>query len=221
MIRQYLGLGLTSGVDFKFYSGLESLYIELIPPIPCGLQGGVGITNRTIGQVEGIFPGLMNTGGKKIVFIGNGASTVPLYFADAVHSVIINDAFPIKPLYDDLREIKRFSLQNNSPFPFLPIFESLERLLEGIRNGRLRKITHIFGTGNPPSAMGEADIIVNCHGPPISTLNEQLSLLDPGGSLFLNLQPYRGERLPHLDPNSYDITPLGNYIAYRITRRQS
>jgi hypothetical protein len=38
-----------------------------------------------------------------------------------------------------------------------------------------------------------SSLVINCHGPPISRLDEQLSILDPGGELYFNIQKYKGD----------------------------
>lgn len=177
-------------------------------------MGGTGIIGRWLEEIEQYLPGVakrIETETGKIVFAGNGTSLVPDIVAQRYklghcsRPPVIVDTIDYRLLLDDLGKLEQEAEVRRLPFVFFREAFNIERLLALEAASHLAIVRYKIGSGVPPNALKGASLVVNCNGPPLSTLEEQLAMLAPGGALYFNLQSYKGETNANLQ------VPDGNY----------
>lgn len=168
--------------------------------------GGIGITDRHIEEIELSIPGTIkqleehnhdsyNSKGK-IAFLGNGLSIAPLSIASAKKPPIIVDVFDYAQLQYDLEEITSGFKKHHMPNIFFEELSAIHAINTGISQNKIKSVRHIFGTTPVPRMLCDIALAINCHGPPATTLYEQLEILAPGGRLHYALQHYNREPFP-------------------------
>lgn len=188
--------------------------------------GGLGLTARSLDEVEEEIPtstkALEHASGR-VIFIGNGLSDAPLFLAEKFHGgkidspPIIVDMFDYEKLYEDLAEISRRISDMMVPLPF-PLEENsvkLGNLIKALRQGDLIAVNYCVGSNSPPEILQGASMIINCHGPATASIEDQLSLLAPGGSLYTTYHNYSPEGGAY---QKRSIIKKGKTIAAVITK---
>jgi hypothetical protein len=156
--------------------------------------GGFGITTRNLLELETVIPGitqeLLSEKGR-IVFIGNGLSTAPVEILQKMDpntapEIVLVDLFEYSALYQDLLRLRNLFQENGIPWPgdLDDYLAKATALVGPITRGKVKTIRYVFGDGNPPEQIREADLMVNSYGPPKSTMCEQIHCLKRGGRLF-------------------------------------
>ncbi len=167
--------------------------LPLIRATKEGVLGGCGVTARTIESTEEIMPGIqdrldMERG--KIVFPGNGLSNVPLIISGKYDERIVKappvivDILDYQLLEQELSRVK--SELDTAGLGYL-LTEHLDKLgaLNGAhRAGKLLTVNYFFGKEAVPKELTNANLVVNCMGPPLTSISEQLFLLAPNGELY-------------------------------------
>lgn len=177
-----------------FYFEYSSEYgLNLYPKNPDNVPvGGRGVTRRNWQQLESNFDQTLNeriSVADSIIFFGNGLSLVPLD---------IKQRFPEKrvSIVDmvDFSELANFYLNNSDlinsvikSYPeyasdLLSFFKNALELVEAEKRGEIRIFHHSLGASHID--MGMYDLGINCYGPPIDTLDEQLMSIAPNGSIL-------------------------------------
>ncbi len=164
--------------------------------------GGRGVTSRSLSEVESELPGItkrLETKVGKVVFIGNGLSDAPLFLSsryergETMYPPFIADALDYRQLMAELLSIEGGLKARGIRSPFYEETSNLRRLLSAVDSGTLVPVNYRFGLGHIPCEIRKASLVVNCHGPPISTLAEQLALIAPAGELYVHLKSYMKE----------------------------
>jgi hypothetical protein len=174
--------------------------------------GGAGVTDRGIDELAQQLPGVKEDLGSvagKVVFLGNGLSDVPLivsqrYARGSVKtSPVVVDLFLNSDLKNDLERVVEESKKRGIEIPrSLENYYRKVRLLDvEIQEGNLANVQYHVGSGNVPSELTNADLIINSNGPDVTSIHEQLSMLAVGGLLYVSY-PIEGN---HID---FEITPL-------------
>jgi hypothetical protein len=166
--------------------------------VPESKIGGIGTTGRTREELEELIPGIsgrLDTETGKIVFLGNGFSEVPVDLAKKFERGEISeppavvDIIDYKLLARDLNHLKREF--ENKGLSFIPelqkILDSLNTMVEQIDKNNLIAVRYQFGSGTPPASLKGAHLGINTFGPPKSTLDEQMQLMDfeHGAELYI------------------------------------
>jgi hypothetical protein len=194
--------------------------------------GGIGITKRLTAEIDSHLPGLskrLERERGKIVFIGNGVSISPTGIARKYakkqidEKPIIVDVFDYFDILDDLNEVNRRFFDSGKESPVHTELISLTELVYQIRKGNLEAVRYFFGSGEEkvPETLKDSSLVINCNGPPITTLDEQLTMLKIGGELYANLQPYHGENKYPIVGQDYKLTKNdGSYPGFIIRREK-
>jgi hypothetical protein len=162
--------------------------------LPYEFIGGFGITWRTIAELEEDLPTITESLLKergKIVFLGNGFSDVPLLVAKRYQAGLVKvppvvvDIFDYNLVLEDFEIIKDGFLSKNisSPRPMAECHAKVSRLVKAANQGDLQLIRYYVGSGNVPDQIKEASLLINCFGPNIRSIKEQLSMLGKDGEL--------------------------------------
>jgi hypothetical protein len=216
---------LKSGLFFNYESASRSLHFAANKE----RLGGKGITDRYLDEIDGILPGIKKRVFQeegKIVIPGNGLSDVPCLLAERyqrgkLHErPVILDVFSYPTLLHDLNEINHVFEVNALLPPAQSDVRSLTPIVEYIHSGDLIALQYYFGSGKVPSEAKQANLVINCHGPRLETLDEQLALLAPGGELYCNLQSYNNEHIPDV-PSGYQLREnnIGKFKGFIIKRQ--
>lgn len=196
--------------------------------------GGIGVTSRGPEELEKEIPWAneilsLETG--KIAFLGNGFSSVPLIYAKKYeegklsHPPIILDCFDYTLAREDFISFKIHCEQYDLPLDprYARCFDNLFELCSEIQNKNLIPVNYFFGQNDVPRILEGTELAVNCHGPPASSLDEQLSILRVGGELCTNNWLTK-DIIKTIEPNFliYDIKDwrTGTIMA-NIIRRQA
>jgi len=155
--------------------------------------GGIGITARTIEEIEKEIPGITSrlySEKGKVAFIGNGFSNVPVEYSLKHDSrledtPIIVDMFDYEKAYMDLKRLSVEIAHTDIDKKFINHnLICAKEIFKAIQREYIRSVTYFFGDKKPPSVLKNCSLVVNCFGPPISTLDEQLDMLMVGGKLY-------------------------------------
>jgi hypothetical protein len=183
------------------------------------LIGGYGMTRRTLESIGNILPGVkdqIQTVRGKIVFLGNGFSLAPLEALEHAGSnkpeIVVADAVDYRQLQYDLARLKAAFDAGLVEPPSL-LLDTLERcnlLLDAQAAGSIKLVQHTVGGDTPlPQAMQGAQLAVNVYGPPMSTVDQQLECLSPGGKLYTT-----GAFIP-VQGVSAHLTPIRDNVGIR------
>ncbi len=190
--------------------------------------GGLGITTRSIEEINRLMPyvadELLQEKGK-ILFLGNGLSCAPLSVAEnnPTATIIINDIFDYILIQQDLHNISKGLRHNELIDIFAAERHAVKAINAYIRTGQIHCCNYQFGKNNLPEELLDARLAINCHGPPFSTLDEQLQTLTIGGKLFRTRQQYNEESYPTLDSQKFHTRHFESFdrtYGYCITRLQ-
>jgi len=166
--------------------------------------GGLAITSRSIWELVEIMPELLSCIlnkaqiGGKIVFVGNGLSTAPLELLECLNKrkaeipeIVLVDVFDYSTLLRDLRNLEQQFIHAEHEFPkdLEELLSKCQELSNAIRERQIKAIKYIVGSGNPPEELNNADLIVNCFGPPPHTTKELMQCLKVGGELHITGKP--------------------------------
>lgn len=200
-----------SGIRINTHVNKGYFTVSVFPPVPQivpediehmeeGMYiGGVGITNRTLPQIDKEIPGidqriLDETG--KIIVLGNGFSNLPILLAYRFAEgrlktpTVLVDLFNYSLTLEDLSRLRERILSSGLPIPRnLPVYIStLSRICAQIDAGNLVAEEYYIGSGNPPQSIKNADLAINCFGPSRLSILEQISLLGKTGELYTTSQ---------------------------------
>jgi hypothetical protein len=199
---------------------------------------GSGMTSRTLEKLRTDFPDavlehLVKNDGTTI-FLGNGTSLVPLEVSwkQADSGAIQNQKIAIDQvnlplLLEDLTEIES-QLRARG---FLHTFDI------GTQKDRVQKLVDasndsaqnfsikagLIGEADFSDVEGTGDIVFNCYGPAIKTLEHQLQMVKPGGVLYVTyyVDDFRIEA-EEIGQSAFDmiesITPMKSIV--RVTRKK-
>lgn len=159
--------------------------------------GGLGITHRSLSQIEEILPGVterLSEARGNIVILGNGLSTAPEEIM-ALHdkheikpSITLLDLVDPQELLTDIIELKETFIKNKIPFPetYEQDLDRCALLVALIQTEKVKFVHYFLGDSSPPKEAQEADFILNIHGPNEASQEEQISLLNKGGIFITN-----------------------------------
>lgn len=181
-----------------------------------GRVGGLDMSAFNLKEVERYLPGIgriINEETGKVGFIGNGLSDVPLIVAERYKKrevfkiPVIADMFSFELLHMDMKKMERRYEARGLKFPYEKELGKLARLVEAIEDGYLVAVKYFFGSDALPNTLKNCVLVINRHGPPSSTINEQLQMLSPSGQLYYSSVGYepgelkvpKGFRLYELD----------------------
>jgi hypothetical protein len=155
--------------------------------------GGIGITARTIEEIEKEIPGITSrlySERGKVAFIGNGFSNVPVEYAlrqghKLGEAPIIIDMFDYEKVYVDLKRLSIELAQKDVDRTFIEHnLKCVKEIFKAIQREHIRSVKYFFGDKKLPSVLQNCSLVINCFGPPISTLDEQLDMLMVSGKLY-------------------------------------
>lgn len=185
----------TSGVSIVWHPGMEC-FLTFNPSNSDSLIGGSGITARTGEEVEDLLPGITDSvlrANGKVDILGNGLSTAPLDFLKTAHArgqqlqLTLVDCFDYRLLRHDLTAFQSLLAsygQHEAGLDFQ--LSQCVKLCDALDAGELTALVHKMGSGPLPDQLLGAALVLNCHGPNMSTLDEQLACLAPGGRLYIS-----------------------------------
>lgn len=216
--------------NYRFKSGLRISEHEngfgIFPPLQSRSRmrfvGGIGVTDRDAVQMEMSCPGVnehLYTEQGKIVVLGSGFSSLTTTAADRFMNgglrerPVVVDLFDYAEAAEDLSELRDRCQNEGVPFNFPSVLLQASTNAEAIRVGLLESVTYLVGSGNPPEAIQDADLLVNIEGPSLQTLDEQLSLLAPTGVLLTTNNLLR-RRLPRGFSAKYKQNHAGRLISH-------
>ncbi len=225
-----------SEVQFSFTQkgGRIVVFLE-VPPIPGSEQtrGGIGITSRSSPNIGSyVLPGLqsrLQLERGKVGMLGNGMSSLALEIAKEYEDgtlqevPVLIDLFDYVALHSDLRRLHLTFNKLGLCFPLYSALNTVRDIATSINEEKLKLVKYCVGSGNPPPEAGDCNLLINSHGPPLSSLDEQVSFLVPGGDLYANLQFYHNDPIPVTCDlfTVVDNTPptnLERFKSYIITR---
>ena len=152
--------------------------------------GGLGITERNLFQTYENVPELENMlihEEGKVVVLGAGFGSLPLELADLYRRKqlseppVIVDLFDYPKAYEELLTLKQLFENERIRFPFSEALENMHGIAQAIRNNEITPVRYRIGSGQLPSIVKDASLVVNVHGPTQSSLYEQLGTLKIGG----------------------------------------
>ncbi len=202
-----------SDVVFTMLYNANEITIDFSVAYKRGL-GGLGITRRPFEEIEHALPGITNRYKQehgKIGILGNGFSEAALDLASLHRNGFVKDApvvvdiFSYTMAHGDLIRLARMFEERDLWFPCHTELETVGMIDKATQQENLRTISYFVGSGSIPCALNNFDLLINSHGPPLSTLDEQVSMLAAGGELYVNLQPYHRDPAPKTC-TSYDVT---------------
>lgn len=168
------------------------------------------LNSRSLESYDDEIPGIANkikseTG--KVVILGNGLSLVPVeigerYLRGLVQTPpVIVDLFDPRDLYTDLIRLKEMLDEKRLPNPWEYDLLNAQSLDDAIQRGAISYVHYFVGNGDPPPEIQNADLVINCYGPSLRSLEEQVSLLSPTGEFYNDL--------------SYDINPIPQIPGFK------
>ncbi|MBS3169882.1 hypothetical protein J4210_05340 [Candidatus Woesearchaeota archaeon] len=182
----------------EWHPTLSGIYLHGFHPFlrrkRSSLVGGIGITSRRLATLEEDLPGsrrLLAEAAGKVVFLGNGFSSAPIYLSsrhekrELTSPPIIVDLFNYHLACQDYARLKAAFEQNRRQFPQKlewPL-SNLLSITKAIDAGHLTAVEYLVGSGNPPEEIRDASLVINCFGPNRYSLEEQCQILAPGGIL--------------------------------------
>lgn len=190
-----------TGISYRFVPGSAAFLIDpprqvTTNPETRFMVGGSGVSGRTAAQLEQAMPGIgerLAAERGKIVFLGNGLSTVPVEVAEKGRKSeppVVADVFDYPAILADFKDLMMALTEDGVDVTQVPfLLDRIRNALvinKGIADGTIKAVNYIVGSGNPPEELKDADLIVNCYGPSATTtLSEQWSLLKPTGELWM------------------------------------
>lgn len=192
--------------------------------------GGIGLTWRTIGDIDKIFPSMQgeilricadrsHSETTSIMILGNGLSSLPtdlfMRFGTKI-SITVLDVVNLVDLEADLgdTEFTEYTDRRANVRPYT----QLKSLVNAVNTGQIGFIhgaltaEGIVSFSSESVVPQEYDVVINCFGPAESTFRAQLALTR--GILFSNQVPYLA-RLP----KGFEIEPMKGMEGRVIRRR--
>lgn len=164
--------------------------------------GGVGITSRNIEDVNRMFtsefPALL-AWADKITVIGNGLSILPLEIKQTHpdKTVVGGDLLNYRLV---LRDLNMFIQMWQRQFPQLPLPSYItktkevvtqlldnEQLLDQFTVAQPYRFSSANSAEGIPTELLDTNLALNIMGPPLTTLHQQLAMLEPGNGVLLSV----------------------------------
>ena len=193
-----------SNLQFKVLYDHDSISLQVLPR-PVAHLGGKGITTRTLNDISDVLPGVQKRIQRergKIGILGNGFSEAAIDLAIQYQQGQFSsppqvvDLFDYYEAFDDFRQLYHLCSRLHIWFCGKNILDTLQQICYYIEEGALEQVMYTVGSGNTPNTLQQFNLLINSHGPPLSTLSEQISMLAVGGHLYANLQWYHQDPIP-------------------------
>ena len=139
-------------------------------------------------ELPGIKKKLQQAADSQVAFYGNGLSTLPIWYTQfkslgSKNTPYVVDMLNLDYLHEDTQRLLQI-LGKSKFMPKVSWKSDLESLLRSRDRGNIRLVQYLFGSKHLPHELKSINLAINCVGPPLSTIDEQISTLALNGELI-------------------------------------